>query len=302
VILVCGIPSEPPLAFALRELRAIGAPHVVVNQRLTLDYSVEVEVKHGDVEGVLDLAGHPVALGEIGAVYARLMDDAALPELADDDPGSPRRRRVRRFHAALEEWFELTSALVITRAGPNASNGSKTYQAAICSENGFVVPETLVTNDPEAVLEFREKVGRVIYKSTSGLRSIVSELRDADLARLDAIRWCPVQFQQAVDGVDLRVHVVGEETFATTAVSDSIDYRYGETVLTPVELEADLAEHCVALARALDLPFAGIDLRVADDEAYCLEVNPSPAFSVYEAATGQPIARSLAGLLRRGTF
>jgi hypothetical protein len=32
-------------------------------------------------------------------------------------------------------------------------------------------------------------------------------------------------------------------------------------------------------------------------DAYCLEVNPSPAFSYYEDSTGQPIAAALAAYL-----
>ena len=35
---------------------------------------------------------------------------------------------------------------------------------------------TLVTNDPEAVREFRSRHGRVVFKSISGIRSIVREV------------------------------------------------------------------------------------------------------------------------------
>ena len=43
------------------------------------------------------------------------------------------------------------------------------------------------------------------------------------------------------------------------------------------------------------MEFAGIDLKVTpENEVYCFEVNPSPAFSYYENNTGQPIAEGLA--------
>jgi glutathione synthase/RimK-type ligase-like ATP-grasp enzyme len=55
---------------------------------------------------------------------------------------------------------------------------------------------------------------------------------------------------------------------------------------------------CRQLAADLRLALAGIDLRVTPaDDWYCYEVNPSPAISFYEHATGQPIARAIAGLL-----
>ncbi len=56
------------------------------------------------------------------------------------------------------------------------SNASKPFQAQLIAAAGFVVPDTLVTNDPEVVREFHAEHGRVIFKSTSGIRSIVREL------------------------------------------------------------------------------------------------------------------------------
>jgi glutathione synthase/RimK-type ligase-like ATP-grasp enzyme len=65
-----------------------------------------------------------------------------------------------------------------------------------------------------------------------------------------------------------------------------------------VELSDELAEMCVRLAEGLGLAFTGIDLKITpDNRVYCFEVNPSPAFSYYEANTGQPIARAVAEYL-----
>lgn len=59
-----------------------------------------------------------------------------------------------------------------------------------------------------------------------------------------------------------------------------------------------LAERCLRLAHALGLAVAGIDLKLTpDQQVYCFEVNPSPAFSYYEAHTGQPIAQAIARYL-----
>ena len=52
------------------------------------------------------------------------------------------------------------------------------------------------------------------------------------------------------------------------------------------------------LSQGLGLAFAGIDLKITpDNRVFCFEVNPSPAFSYYEANTGQPIARAVAHYL-----
>ena len=125
----------------------------------------------------------------------------------------------------------------------------------------------------------------------------------AELDRLDAVRACPVQFQAYVPGFDVRVHTVGDEVFATRIDSPGTDYRYAAhdddgTRLEPYDLPDDLARRCCQLAAGLGLAFTGIDLRITPDgDVYCFEVNPSPAYSYYEAHTDQPIASAVARYL-----
>jgi glutathione synthase/RimK-type ligase-like ATP-grasp enzyme len=181
------------------------------------------------------------------------------------------------------------------------SNGSKPFQAQLIARHGFRVLETLVTNEPVEVIDFARAHGRLIYKSVSGIRSIVRELDVA--ADLDRIRGLATQFQALIDGDDVRVHVVGDDVFATAVHTEAVDYRYAardgrEVEHHAVQLDAETAARCVALARALDLPLCGIDLRRTTSGDYvCFEVNPMPAFSYYQGLTGQPIARSVVSAL-----
>mgnify|MGYP006184765043 CR=1 FL=1 len=62
---------------------------------------------------------------------------------------------------------------------PMGSNSSKPFQAQLIRQYGFAVPETLITNNPEHVLAFRDKHKRIVYKSISGVRSIVLSRPDA---------------------------------------------------------------------------------------------------------------------------
>jgi glutathione synthase/RimK-type ligase-like ATP-grasp enzyme len=303
VILLCGIPSETPLALVASALDDLGHRYVHFNQRRFASTDLELEVDGGTVGGVLRLNDYAWPLEEIQGVYVRLMDDQALPELRDEPPESPARRWSRALHATLTAWLEVAPGRIVNRCAPMASNGSKPYQSQLIRAHGFEVPETLVTNDPELVLDFRERHGRVVYKSMSGVRSIVQTLEDDDLPRLDRIRRCPTQFQQYVDGLHVRVHTIGEDVLATSIASDTTDYRYAhqngdEAVLKAVELGDELSARCVALSKSLGLDFAGIDLKVnGADEVYCFEVNPCPAFTYYEQGAGQPIARAVARYL-----
>jgi glutathione synthase/RimK-type ligase-like ATP-grasp enzyme len=302
MILLCGIPSESPLAMVARALDALGADYRVLNQRKVADLDIAWQIDGAGIAGTLRLED-TLRLTDIGAVYFRLMDDRILPELEGEPEGSPARRHARGFHDALLRWLEVAPGRIVNRAEPQGSNGSKPYQAQLIQHYGLRVPETLITNDPDAVLAFQREHGTLIYKSMSGVRSIVHALGPDDLARLDLIRWCPVQFQALVPGIDVRAHVVDREVHATEIISDIIDYRYarragGSAELRATELAPETADKCIALARGLRLPFAGIDLKITPDgEVFCFEVNPCPAFSFYEANTGQPIAASLARYL-----
>jgi glutathione synthase/RimK-type ligase-like ATP-grasp enzyme len=156
------------------------------------------------------------------------------------------------------------------------------------------------------VARFEARHGPLVYKSTSSIRSIVRVLDDESRDRLDRLRHLPTQFQRREPGHDVRVHVVGGAVLAARARSDAVDYRYAgrdglEVELEPVELPADVADRCVALAAALELPFCGVDLRARPDGTWvCFEVNPSPGYSWYETGAGLPISATLVRWLAGG--
>jgi glutathione synthase/RimK-type ligase-like ATP-grasp enzyme len=303
-VLLLGIPTESPLAFVRERCDELGLPYVAVSQRQFERTDFWYAIDGGNLRGELCVEGVTYPLDAFSAAYVRLMDDQELPEVRDEPSGSARRLHARAWHDAILRWCEIAPMRVVNRVAAMASNGSKPFQAQVILRNGLQTPETLITSDPEAVRDFVSRVGRVVFKSASGIRSIVRELEPGDLDRLDRIRWCPVQFQAFVEGRNMRVHTVGNEVFATAITSDATDYRYAQrqtgdaAELEAVELSDELAERCLALARDLDLPFAGIDLKVTpDEEVYCFEVNPSPAYAYYESQTGQPISSALARYL-----
>lgn len=301
MILLCGIPTESPLAMVAEALADSGREFLFLNQREVADWRIAFTATDDGLSGWLEAHGRNIALADVTGVYPRLMDDRELPEFKAAPDGSPFRAHCRAQHDTLSRWMELTPARVLNRARSMASNCSKPYQAQLIARAGFSVPPTLVTNDPAAALDFRRRHGRIIFKSISSVRSVVREFDDADAARLAQIRWCPVQFQAFIPGVNVRVHTVGDAVFATEIVSDAADYRYATrqtgtaAELRAREIHAELADRCRRLSQQLGLPLSGIDLKLTPDgEVYCFEVNPSPAFSYYENHTGQPIARAIA--------
>ena len=298
VVLLWGVGNEGPMAAVRRELEALGVPIFEVDQRDAPETGIELDVGR-DIAGEIRVRHKRVDVAQISAVYLRPYDLA--PEISEGDVA--RRHRVVLEHAMVT-WTRITPALVVNRPQAMAANDSKPSQMEQIRALGFRVPETLLTTDPDAARDFWERHGDVIYKSLSGTRSIVSRLRPEHAGRLADVSCCPTQFQEYVPGRDYRVHVAGDELFASEILSGVDDYRYPgrhPVVILACSIPEEVAARCRNLARATRLPVAGIDLRrTPDGEWYCFEVNPSPAFTYYEERTGQPIARAVARFLAGG--
>jgi hypothetical protein len=300
MILVWSVPRDSAASAVAAALERWGADARFFDQNDALEAGLELSVDSG-VKGRLQLPDGDIRLEEISGAYIRPYETSRLQTIA----GAPDHARARA--AALDDallgWSEITAARVVNRPSAMASNHSKPYQSSIIHAQGFDVPETLITTDKDALEAFWEKHQSIVYKSISGVRSIVTKVTPAHRERFATLANCPTQFQQWIPGTDFRAHVVDGEVFACRVESSATDYRYPNREedapkIQAQELPADIAERCGSLAASMGLLLAGIDLRHTPDERwFCFEVNPSPGFTYYEQASGQPIADGIARLL-----
>ena len=187
----------------------------------------------------------------------------------------------------------------------------KIRQLQVARRVGLSIPETLVTNRPEAAREFvrRHRPENVIRKAFRNIAQAPREtslVREEDLAAIDLVRYAPVIFQRFVPAeADLRVTVVEDELFAA-AIRSGADYRadyrlgLGSASVSPCRLPDDVAARLLELMRSLSLAFGAIDMRLTPDgEHVFLEVNPAGEYLFISERTGQPIAAAIAASLQR---
>jgi len=126
----------------------------------------------------------------------------------------------------------------------------------------------------------------------------------SDIKQLELVKYAPVIFQEYIDGVDLRITVIGDAFFA--AEIDARQTRYpvdmrmvvGEALVQPVTLSPDLQARLLALQRRLNLAYGAIDMRrTPAGDYYFLEVNPAGQWAFVEERTQLPITKAMADLL-----
>jgi glutathione synthase/RimK-type ligase-like ATP-grasp enzyme len=307
MILVCGGLADSVTELVCARLEHCGYPYRLLDLgNYPAGFKVKWHWQGSGPSGYIAGADWKIDLDELTGVYVRYLGPEGREPPPNIDPGVVPAMYFE-YDTGLMALMEDLSCAVVNRLDGGMSNSSKAYQALIVRQCGLLTPPTLVTNDPQAARSFYDDYnGEVIYKSLSGVRSIVHRLDQEQLARLPLLRHGPAQFQAFIPGDNVRVHTVGEQLFATRVHSETVDYRYasregGAVEMEPATLPANVAESCLRLARQLDLLFTGIDLKeTPEGDYYCFEVNPCPGFLYYEKHTHQPISAALAELLHNG--
>jgi hypothetical protein len=301
MIFLWGLMEDLPLAAVRNELTQNGRRIVFMNQADILDCHIDIEFAP-HLRGRIVTPDQTIRLEEIDAAYLRPYDFRQLPQLSGCAPDSEEWRHAMTFEDILLSWLDLAYALILNRPSAMASNNSKPYQTRLIEQSGLVTPETLITTSADSVRQFIKINNNIIYKSISAVRSIVSNISEQRMKDISDVKWCPTQFQKLVDGTDYRVHIIGDNIFSSRIHSTGIDYRYHRSHIEPCEIPSEVAMQCKSLSKQLMLPFCGIDLkRTPQDEWYCFEVNPSPAYICYENATGQNMTAAIAELLTEAT-
>jgi len=310
MLLFIGIPTEPPVAMAIHAAEKAGIPHVVLDQRTMHFCNLSIGFVNNKLKASLQLQDKDYPLEKFSGVYFRMMEYNSMPHT---DPqslqymGAGNVKKSGLLHQQLLYWMDITRLRILNPPWSMGSNMSKPYQAQLIREAGFKIPPTCITTEKQSLLAFREKHPSLIYKSISAVRSIVKEFTTADEKMLNKIQYLPTQFQQKLNGVNIRVHVVGDVLFATRIDSEVTDYRYAgrenkTATLSATVLPKKIQQACFTLSKQLGLTLCGIDLFLsAGNEYYCFEVNPSPGYSYFQNNSGQDIAGAIARWLYYGT-
>jgi hypothetical protein len=200
--------------------------------------------------------------------------------------------------AGLNMWLYQVPGAVMNRPSQIIHNGSKSLHEHVIVSYGLRVPPSLTSADKLRLADFAARHPSIV-KTLSGVRARARTVTAADFEgprHFDG----PVHVQQFIDGRDVRVHVVDDAVFALEIDGRHVDYRHAETDGQPIQqgrpiaVPAEVKQRIVAASREMALPLAGWDFKIDDqNEWWCLEANPMPAFSPYDKPLDGAISRQV---------
>jgi hypothetical protein len=314
-IAVFGSRRDPQVAHVTSLLQLLGHPLVSIDPEDWLgDGRAAHALRLGDGGAPrFDSAGG--ALLDCEAAWVRHLVAPSL-EVGLDGPPVDRETLFVAGHQALERHcLQMAGLLGLVTAGRRVINppalGSgvqnKCAQLLALAAAGVPVPETLVTDDPDAARAFVH--GReAIFKPVGGA-GLARRVDASDAEALDLIRSAPVIFQALAPGEDVRVTVIDGRVVSAAAIEvppGTIDFRSdpsyarGGGRYRSVQLPPAAERAVLDATRALGLILAGLDLRIdpARPESFrVLEANPSPTWMDLEHKTGHRISEALVAAL-----
>lgn len=265
-------------------------------------------------DGVLSTEYREVRLCDVRSVWYHHPTQFALPE----GMSQPERR-----HAAAEARCGLGGVLssldVLWVNHPSRSSDLfKPRQLQVANRCGLSVPDSVVTNNPDAVRDFAAGMDGALAGKTLAAAALMESgrlqisytrrIEPAELNDLAGIKTTAHLFQRFLSkSWEARVTVVGDRIFAAAIHAESdaaqVDWRsdYSSLFYSVVEPPRQVSEGMTTFLKYFGISFGAFDFAITPDGSWIfLECNPSGAYGWLEETLDLPITSALADLLANG--
>lgn len=249
-----------------------------------------------------------ISVDEVSSTWARRFARPSILEKTD-----PRYETfvARELNCVMEAFLECVTGRQINTYDADRRSGNRLYQATVARSVGFLVPETLVTQNVAGAKKFAAEHGDVISKAISfGALDVDGTVaytsRVTNESEFGGVASCPTLLQTAIPKkYEWRVTNVGKVLFSartrSDAAIDSVDWRRSQNIMEVFE-QAELPPEIAAMIRSLcklsSIQFGSHDLvETPAGEFYFLETNPAGQWGWLELGLGMSIGESLALLL-----
>lgn len=302
-VLIVGMPTDVPSKLIYDKITARGGQAAYFDtMAFPADVRLTFDPETPAAGGIrLTPNGPLIKLANIQSVYRRWSNGIQSP---DEEDATLREVVYWNLESAVGSFMRDLDCLWVNSEQATQRHKYKGYQLKLLKAAGLRIPETVMTNDPETVVAFYERLKRdgrkAIYKPVRGwAHTTVLEAADLEPSRLETLANSPVALQEMIEGVDIRAYWLDGQLFPMEIQASTVDFREDyEARRVPIVLPDAVAEDCGKLAKTLGYVFTGIDLRrTPSGEYYFFEGNPTPMFVHDEQTSGHPISDRLVDVL-----
>ena len=170
-------------------------------------------------------------------------------------------------------------------------------------ENGILVPQTVVTEDPKKGLDaFKQLGGDVVIKPLFGSQGIgVTRVSDIEVARRIfralAFHHNVLYIQQFIPhgNRDIRAFVVGKKVVAAMyRIAENWKTNVSQGAKTqPCKPNSEITNIAVKAAQIIGCDIAGVDIMEGEEGYFINELNSQPGFKGLQSTTSIDIAGTI---------
>ena len=305
MIAIVSTPTDVHYLCVAEELRRMGKEPFLVEIPKLGNEARFTMATGGDRHQTWSVPGHdPVDLERVRSVwYRRIFSPVLMPALSNKADAD---WALREWREATTGAFQACGARFLSNPWAQELAAMKPYQLRVAHRLGLRVPDTIMTNDPDAARAFVAKhQGRVVHKVVKSPRSRfmgTKKWHASDEAELKWLHLTPTLFQERIVApYELRITIVGRRIFAAefpvgTDVSDARHLL--DVPFTPHQLPRETEALLFQLMDELGLEYSTIDMKLHENGEYVfLELNPQGQFLDVEIKTGMPITVAMAEFL-----
>lgn len=231
---------------------------------------------------------------------------------------------IKQARSTLTALFALVGDRWLSSPDSMRIAADKVRQMRLAAAAGLAVPDTVIGNDVDRVLEFHngnERMGRgtavkslwvrsqIRYDGGLRLPMTTKWPRNVESDQVNLIRVTPTVFQEYVPKQrEIRAVVIGDRVFAASVDSQSVpaarhDVRavVRQARYEPYDLPDDVAAALLEVVRGFGLRFCSADLVLTPDGRHVfLDLNANGQWLWLEVEAGLPLSAAMADLLAAG--
>jgi ribosomal protein S6--L-glutamate ligase len=218
-----------------------------------------------------------------------------------------------KYGSAVARQFEMQGSFTIASSIAINRSRDKLRSYQILARQDVGIPKTVIARETANLEEVVDLAGGApviikVARGTHGNGVVLAETKKAAKAVMQAfyvegVNFIVQEFVEESAGTDIRALVVGGRVVASIKRQSLDDDFRSNThqggVGSPVKLTPEEEKTAIKAAKAMNLPFCGVDMMRSNDGPKILEVNSSASIKTPELVTKRDVATKIIEYIER---